>query len=526
MLQAFEEPPRYVGGAVGKEGLQEYINQGYISFERGGEVVSRTLDYGFADFAAAQAFLALSEKYSNADISKDGLVDDAKKLFQRSVRAFRSLWNREKQLMVPKTQGGQQMTHMSSLEWGNGFTEGNSWHHSFPAYAFECADTMLEYKSLLSSNEFAQGFDCENGLISLFKGNDDGAYMKLKGLLESTSDFGFGSYGQEIHEMTEGRALAMGQYFHNNQPVHHILYLFTLLGKNRYRDTQRLVRIVLNRAYGSDFYSGDEDNGEQGAWFVLSALGLFSVTPGSANYVAASPIFPHVRISRSDEKDKSFSGYLDLFTFLPSKSEKDSLSSSHTKFPSQDTKPYFVQKVQVISDGGDSNVIENHKIHYKYVNKPGIIRFILESELGDPKQIPSKDQFMMDFHKTDTHELEHPLRKVESIDEIKSKIAPRKDLNEAEQIKYLKAELTQVTMQLHHLQHNNNVSSQESPYLSHFMPLLAVLVVLVVALFLYRNKMEPAYKKNRMESDISPEQTYPSSSGNSRKLNKRQSYNV
>jgi hypothetical protein len=28
----------------------------------------------------------------------------------------------------------------------------------------------------------------------------------------------------------EMRALAMGQYGHNNQPCHHILYLFALLG--------------------------------------------------------------------------------------------------------------------------------------------------------------------------------------------------------------------------------------------------------------------------------------------------------
>jgi len=39
-----------------------------------------------------------------------------------------------------------------------------------------------------------------------------------------------GGYGQEIHEMTEMRAVAMGQYGHNNQPTHHLLYLFALLG--------------------------------------------------------------------------------------------------------------------------------------------------------------------------------------------------------------------------------------------------------------------------------------------------------
>ena len=41
----------------------------------------------------------------------------------------------------------------------------------------------------------------------------------------------------------------------------------------------------MDHGYGTDFYAGDEDNGEQGAWYVLSALGLFSASPGSADLV-------------------------------------------------------------------------------------------------------------------------------------------------------------------------------------------------------------------------------------------------
>jgi len=109
-----------------------------------------------------------------------------------------------------------------------------------------------------------------------------------------------GSYGEEIHEMTEMRALAMGQYGHNNQPCHHLLYLFALLGEPS--STYSAVRMVLERAYGRDFYAGDEDNGEQGAWYVLSSLGLYSTkfTPGTTEYVLGSPVFRHVRISRAD----------------------------------------------------------------------------------------------------------------------------------------------------------------------------------------------------------------------------------
>lgn len=52
----------------------------------------------------------------------------------------------------------------------------------------------------------------------------------------------------------------------------------------------------MEKAYGVDFYAGDEDNGEMGAWFVLSALGLYVTTPGSVDYVFGSPIFKHVKI--------------------------------------------------------------------------------------------------------------------------------------------------------------------------------------------------------------------------------------
>ena len=65
-----------------------------------------------------------------------------------------------------------------------------------------------------------------------------------------------GSYHQEIHEMTEMRSLAMGQYGHNNQPSHHILYLYSLLGDKK--STEKYVREVMNRGYGHDFYAGGQ----------------------------------------------------------------------------------------------------------------------------------------------------------------------------------------------------------------------------------------------------------------------------
>lgn len=484
-LQSFEEPPRYVGGAVGKEGLREYIDQGYISFERGGEVVSRTLDYGFADYAVSQAMLKLLkdlEEHGKGDLAfadEGGVLEDAKKLFQRSVRAYSSLWNADKQLMVPKARGSF-IGQFSSIEWGNGFTEGNSWHHSFPPYAFECSDAMTNYGEYLTKHGLTDSFNCHNGLIGMFPQQEEGAFKRLKALLDSTSDFTFGSYGQEIHEMTEGRALAMGQYFHNNQPAHHLLYLFSVLGKKHYRETQKFVRIVLDRAYGPDFYSGDEDNGEQGAWFVLSALGLYSATPGNAAYIAGSPIFRHVRITRDVGEP------LDLFAFLPDK-QSDAV---HT-VTENESKDYFVQKVQFIShDHNQKVIIDNHKVDNKYLKDGGILRFVLESELVNADGVKSREEHMMEMHQLGSEELElHSLSSVKKV--ATTATANQGQEVKGEEVKYLKQELQELTSQLTHLQRKNQQhlgpTSSSGFVVLQYLPWCCAFLLVVAVVVVYRN---------------------------------------
>lgn len=270
---AFEEPPPYAGSAIGKEGLNQYSQNGFMVSNGNAESVSRSLDFGFADFSTARAFEHLNQDeiyLSQHRDHSDELREDLNKLDRRWQRAVESCFSPKHGLMAPKSAGGNVM-NFDPIEWGNGFVEGNSWHHSFPPYAL---------------NKLATLYGSEKKLLA-----------KLHELMSTTSDFRVGSYHQEIHEMTEMRTLAMGQYGHNNQPSHHILYLFAQLGEVEL--TEQYVREVINRGYGPDFYAGDEDNGEQGAWFVLSALGLFSTTPGTPDYVLTTPLFKHVVIHRT-----------------------------------------------------------------------------------------------------------------------------------------------------------------------------------------------------------------------------------
>lgn len=342
LKDSFEEPPSFAGGAAGKEGLNEYVSRGYVAAsdrDRGKEVVSRTLDFGFADFSVSRALVVLAQHQSNAERKAD-LSLSSSKLAERARRASTSLFSTIHRLMVPKQPSGESTLNFNPITWGNGFTEGNSWHHSFPPYAL-------------------------HELVALH-GSKEKLLSKLHEMFLIPSTFGVGSYGQEIHEMTEMRALAMGQYGHNNQPVHHIPYLFAALGDRA--STETIVRKLIDHAYGTDFYAGDEDNGEQGAWFVLSALGLFSIAPGTPDYILGSPIFRHVRIQRgprvaalggmlgvSDES--SYDGYLDIVALGTSN------EAVHVAYVS-------IDNVEV-----KENFIVDGKLQ-----RDGVLRFVMEGE--------------------------------------------------------------------------------------------------------------------------------------------------
>ena len=77
--------------------------------------------------------------------------------------------------------------------------------------------------------------------------------------------------------MREMQVIDMGQYAHGNQPIQHMIYLYNYAGQPW--KTQYWVREVMNRLYQPtpDGYCGDEDNGQTSAWYVMSALGFYSV---------------------------------------------------------------------------------------------------------------------------------------------------------------------------------------------------------------------------------------------------------
>ncbi|MEY4927905.1 MAG: hypothetical protein RI894_2341, partial [Bacteroidota bacterium] len=68
--------------------------------------------------------------------------------------------------------------------------------------------------------------------------------------------------------------------------------------------TQRLVRTILTDFYKPtpDGLIGNEDCGQMSAWFLLSSLGFYEVTPGLPQYDFGSPLFKHVKIHLENGK--------------------------------------------------------------------------------------------------------------------------------------------------------------------------------------------------------------------------------
>jgi predicted alpha-1,2-mannosidase len=145
--------------------------------------------------------------------------------------------------------------------WGHDYTETNGWGYAFTAPQ--------------DSRGLANLYGGRRGLADKLD-----AYFATP---ETASPDHVGSYGGVIHEMTEARDVRMGMYGHSNQVAHHVLYMYDAAG--RPWKTQAYVREALSRLYtGSEIgqgYHGDEDNGEQSAWYLFSALGFYPLVMGS-----------------------------------------------------------------------------------------------------------------------------------------------------------------------------------------------------------------------------------------------------
>lgn len=264
---AYEAPP--AGSNNGRDCLDLYIQHGYAPRGACSEVVARTLNYYQADWAIAQA------------ATKLGKTTDAEALLARASN-YTLLFNSETAFFRSLTAQGKFTEPFDQFGWGGDYTEGGPYQYRF----------YLPFDQAGLSAQFAAA------------GKDMCAELEAVHTARVPA-FHIGGYSSEIHEMTEMVDHCWGQYAHNNQPIHHQLYMGMYRGYTSKcaSNAQARIRQVLDELYtaGSDMFAGDEDNGEMGAWYVLSSLGLYNLNPGADGYLFGAPRFGSVEVDISDD---------------------------------------------------------------------------------------------------------------------------------------------------------------------------------------------------------------------------------
>ena len=130
------------------------------------------------------------------------------------------------------------------------------------------------------------------GLITLMGGPD--AFIKK---LDETFSTPLGRSKYEFYAMLPDHTGNVGQFSMANEPSLHIPYLYDYAGAPW--KTQKRIRQLLRTWFRDDLMGvpGDEDGGGMTSFVVWSCLGLYPVTPGSAEYAVGSPVFPEAVVN-------------------------------------------------------------------------------------------------------------------------------------------------------------------------------------------------------------------------------------
>lgn len=296
-------------------GLDHYRELGYLSNEKEHESVSKTLEYAYDDWCIAR----FAKMTGNDSVYK--------KYIQRA-QYYKNVFDPATLHMRGKLQA-MWYTPFDAREINNFFTEGNSWQYSF-----------------------AVPQDIET-LIRIYGGKN--AFTgKLNELFTTTSS----TTGREQPDVTG----LIGQYAQGNEPSHHMAYLFNYAGKP-WR-TQELVHYINTEFYKNspEGLIGNEDCGQMSAWFVLSAMGIYPVCPGTGEYVLGTPLFDEVTL------------HLENRNSFVIKAKRKTANSFYVQRTRLNGKPY-------------SKLYLDHSA----IMKGGVFEFNLSGKADTTKHIPAND---------------------------------------------------------------------------------------------------------------------------------------
>ena len=248
--------------------LDEYNEQGWIAENdvknptTGTEVdeakaaVTKTLEYAYDDYAVALLAKELGD------------MDNYRMLMQRS--------GNYKNLFDPST--GFMRGRLANGEWWEPYDPG------YPYYVF-----MYREANGWQSTFFAP-HDPE-GFIALYPSK-----QAFEQKLDSLFIVPWGGY--EAYNFTT----FIGQYCPGNQPSQGIPYMYYFIGKQE--KAQAIIDTLMNNYYNMGkeglAFAGMDDSGGLSAWYVLNAIGLYTLSPADPEYIVTVPIFDRVVFHLND----------------------------------------------------------------------------------------------------------------------------------------------------------------------------------------------------------------------------------
>lgn len=255
----FENRPE----GAGKDDVARFRKYGYVDHidPKPGDWCfsgSHTLEYSFSAYAVAQWAKAL------------GKTGDYNTLLKLS-KSWENIFDPSVKYMRPRYANGRFVDNFKPTEPWRGFQEGNAGQYTF--YVPHNPEGLV---AKIGKAEFNKRLD------SIFT-----AAQK--------TTFGGGTTIDAFSGLS-------APYNHGNQPCLQMPWMFNYSGKPHL--TQKWVRAICNEFYGTEGvhgygYGQDEDQGQLGAWYVMSAMGLFDVQGGAAAKPVmqiASSLFDKVEI--------------------------------------------------------------------------------------------------------------------------------------------------------------------------------------------------------------------------------------
>src|SRR5690554_2383 len=313
----FPKPPTSIDAA--RSGLKYSNELGYIPADRVTESVPKTLEFAYDDWCIAQ-------------MAKELGKDEDYDLFMSRAENYKKLWDNQTTFMRPRMADGSWLESLNGREQEI-VHEGD---HSYYKYFDPLLVGRRPNRHYTESNAWQYVWSVQHdvsGLIDLFGGKDN-FIAKLDTFFEMSPLITPPKY--------VGVVGTIGQYVHGNQPSHHVAYLYNFAGQPW--KTQFRARQVMEQLYkpGPGGLCGNEDMGSLSSWYVLSAMGIYPVTPGSPLYMIGSPLFE--KLTLETEKNK-------IFTVITNNNSPENVYIQRARLNGQPFNRTWISHEEIVSGG-------------------------------------------------------------------------------------------------------------------------------------------------------------------------------